>query len=78
MGVVLPHEGMLPDGLLSFRFLSSFLSWFAGRVAPGPAGFQLFCSSHFSRRFGALAKAAQNHFSHVLGTPCFDPALQRS
>jgi hypothetical protein len=33
---VLPHEGMLPDGLLSFRFLSSLLSWFAGRGAPGP------------------------------------------
>jgi hypothetical protein len=34
--LVLPHEGMLPDGLLSFRFPSSFLSWFAGREAPGP------------------------------------------
>lgn len=33
---VLPHEGMLPDELLSFRFLSSLLSWFAGRGAPGP------------------------------------------
>jgi hypothetical protein len=75
---VLPHEGMLPDGLLSFRFLSSFLSWFAGREAPGPRRLQLFCNSRFSRRFGAMAQAAQNHFSHTLGAPCLDPAMQRS
>jgi len=61
-----------------FDFLSSFLSWFAGREAPGPAGFQLFCNSHFGRRFGALTHAAQNHFSHTLGAPCVDPAMQRS
>jgi hypothetical protein len=49
---VLPHERMLPEGLLSFWFLPSFLSRFAGREAPGPAGFQLFRGSHFNRRIG--------------------------
>lgn len=47
--VVLPHEGMLPDGLVSFRFPSAFLSWVAGRAAPGPSCLQLLQrSSRFS------------------------------
>jgi hypothetical protein len=32
----------MPDGLLSFRFLSSLLSRFAGRGAPGPRSFSTF------------------------------------
>jgi len=43
-----------------------------------PPGFQLFCSSHFSRRVGALARVTQNHFFHRPGAPYFDMALQRS
>ena len=53
---VLPHEGMLPDGLLSFRFLSSLLSWFAGREAPSPrrlSTFLQFTLQSAFRRTGA-------------------------
>ncbi|MFC7633950.1 hypothetical protein ACFQVB_41535 [Paraburkholderia humisilvae] len=45
---VLPHEGMLPDGLLSFRFPSSLLLWFAGRGAPGPRRLSNFSATHTS------------------------------
>ncbi len=72
---VLPHEGMLPDGSLSFRFLFSLLSWFAGRGAPGPGDFQLLLSSHFGWRFSGLSQAAQNQFFYALCSPRLDPAL---
>ncbi|MGF6924034.1 PleD family two-component response regulator [Paraburkholderia sp. 40] len=43
---VLPHEGMLPDGLLSFRFLSSFLSGVCrARSARPPPAFN-FSAAH--------------------------------
>lgn len=67
-----------PTDCCRFAFLLLFFRGFPGAQRPAPAGFQLFCSSHFSRRFGALAHAAQNHFSHTLSAPCVDPAMQRS
>lgn len=55
-----------------------FLRGLPGAKRPAPADFKLFGNSHFSWRFGALAQAAQYHFSHTLGAPCLDPAMQRS
>lgn len=76
---MLSHKGMLPGGLLSFS-LSFFFPFvvFRARSARPPLAFNFFCCSHFGRRFGALAQAAQNHFSDALGAPCFDSAMQRS
>jgi hypothetical protein len=65
-------------GCCRLAFFLLFFRGLPGAKRPAPAAFQLFCSSHFSRRFGALAQAAQNHFSHTLGAPCLDPAMQRS
>jgi hypothetical protein len=67
---------MLPDGLLSFPFLSSLLSWFAGRGAPRPRRLSLFRNSHFGWRISGLSQAAaQNQFFYALCSPRLDPAL---
>jgi len=76
---VLPHEGMLPDGLLSFHFLSFLLSWFAGRGAPGPRRLSTSSATHTSAgNISGLSQAAQNQFFYALCSPRLDPALQRS
>ncbi len=52
---VLPHEGMLPDGLLSFSLsLFFFFRCLPGASRPASADFQLFDSSHLSCRFCAV------------------------
>jgi DDE superfamily endonuclease len=55
-----------------------FFRGLPGAKRPAPGGFQLFRRSHFSRRFGRVVQAPQDHFSHAFGAPCLDPSLQRS
>jgi hypothetical protein len=74
MAGVLLQEGMLPDGLLSFRVLLFFRGLPCAK-RPAPPAFN-FSATHIS--VGVFALAAQNRFLHTLGAPRFDPVLQRS
>jgi hypothetical protein len=67
-----------PKDCCRVGLLLLFFRGLPGAKRPAPAGFQLFRGSHFNRRVGRLVQAAQDHFFHAFGAPCFDPALQRS
>jgi hypothetical protein len=67
-----------PMDCCRFRFVSSFLSWVFRARSARPSRLSMLLQFTFSQRFGALAHASQNHFSHTLSAPCVDPAMQRS